>query len=108
MTIKQECIRSHESMELSFLLLDLPKQQDLLMEWLCSETWPFHVNAQLSQDIVSSWIQTGIFIGTDHQTFWIVTPSEHVGLIRLYELDDEMTGIPFSICGFELHTGGRE
>jgi RimJ/RimL family protein N-acetyltransferase len=82
-------------MELSFAALDLPREQDLLLEWLCSETWPFHVNAQLSQDIVASWIQTGIFTGTNHQTFWIVAASgEHIGLIRLYDLDDVDDGSP--------------
>lgn len=82
-------------MQLSFPPLQLPAEQELLIDWLTCETWPFHVNPHLSWDDVLQWIESGTFTGTDHQTFWIMsTTQERVGLIRLYDLDDVDDGYP--------------
>lgn len=82
-------------MSLAFHPLELPAEQNLLVSWLSSETWPFHVNAHLLETEVKQWIQSGIFTGSDHQTFWIMSASEErVGLIRLFDLDDIDDGYP--------------
>jgi len=82
-------------MQLSFIPLALPAEQDLLIRWLTSETWPFHVNSHPTQAMVLGWIQSGIFTGTNHQTFWIrADASDPIGLIRLYDLDDVDDGYP--------------
>jgi RimJ/RimL family protein N-acetyltransferase len=82
-------------MQLSFIPLALPADQDLLIRWLTSESWPFHVNLHPTQAMVLNWIQSGIFTGPNHQTFWIrADASDPIGLIRLYDLDDVDDGYP--------------
>ena len=76
-------------MSLAFLPLELPAEEDLLVNWLIRETWPFHVDPHLCQTEVKRWIQSGLFTGIGHQTFWILSASEaRVGLIRLFDLGD--------------------
>lgn len=82
-------------MQLSFIPLELPAEQDLLVNWLTSESWPFHVNPHPTRAMVLAWVQAGIFTGTNHQTFWIrADVSDPMGLIRLYDLDDVDDGYP--------------
>lgn len=82
-------------MNLFFPPIKLPLEQDLLVKWLSSEMWPFHVNTHLTRETVLNWIQVGTFTGTDCQVFWITTEScERVGLIRLFDLDDVDDGYP--------------
>lgn len=82
-------------MQLSFIPLELPAEQDLLSSWLTSESWPFHVNPHPAPAMVLDWMRLGIFTGTNHQTFWIrADASDPIGLIRLYDLDDVDDGYP--------------
>ncbi len=93
-------------MSLSFQPLELPKEADFLVTWLSREIWPFHVKTHLSRDDVLQWIQEGIFTGTDHQPFWILSASqERVGLIRLYDLDDADDGYP--LFDLRIHSAYR-
>lgn len=82
-------------MQLSFIPLELPAEQDLLISWLTSASWPFHVNPHLTQAMVLDWMRSGIFTGPNHQAFWIrADASDPIGLIRLYDLDDVDDGYP--------------
>ncbi len=72
---------------LSFEPFD-PGDAESLVEWLCSETWPFHVSARPKPDEIRSRLEAGDFTGNT-RTFWVVLDgTEKVGLIRLEDLSD--------------------
>lgn len=82
-------------MQLSFIPFELPDEQDLLVNWLISQNWPFHVNAHPSREQVLGWIEDSIFTGPNCQSFWITgNAGQHLGLIRLYDLEDVDDGYP--------------
>lgn len=82
-------------MEVNFEPLVLPSQTEALVEFLISESWPFHSNLNLSREQVLTSLSKGFYTGSDHQTFWIVNvDGERVGMIRLFDLDDIGDGYP--------------
>jgi RimJ/RimL family protein N-acetyltransferase len=82
-------------MHLSFHLLEIDIERELLADWLSSDRWAYHVNPQLSRERVLNSIDQGHFTGTDHRMFWIVAdPHLRVGLIHLFDLDDIEDGSP--------------
>ena len=71
-----------------FKELVLPEERNLLIDWLTSEDWPFHVYLRPSAALVSARIEEGYYTGTDHQTFWIIIGShQRAGLLRLFDLN---------------------
>ena len=85
-------------MPLSFEPFD-PKEAESLVEWLCSETWPFHVNARPKPDDIRRRLGAGDFTG-DSRTFWVVLDGAgRVGLIRLEDLSDLSPTTDFRVRG---------
>ena len=79
----------------SFHPLVIDIERAILAAWLASERWVYHSKPQLSQEEVLEWIDQGAFTGTNCQTFWInAAHDQHVGLIRLFDLDDIDDGAP--------------
>lgn len=82
-------------MEITIRKLDLVTEAQILTVWLSSEEWPFHGNSNLSHEKIAGMIQDGAFDGTNHQTFWVLSPKEdRIGLVRLFDLDDIGDGSP--------------
>ncbi len=73
----------------------LPRDQDRLINFLVSDTWPFHVNNHLTTNKVTELIQAGSFDGSNHESFFILNEEEkEIGFIRLFDLDDVDDGYP--------------
>lgn len=81
-------------MSLNYVPLLLPDETGLLADWLCSESWPFHSQSNLSLEQALQRIRAGAFSGSNHQTFWILQGAERIGLIKLLDLDDIEDGYP--------------
>lgn len=76
-------------MTLDLMCLDAA-DREALVDWLVSETWPFHVNVQLNEEQVHLWWDEGRFIGPEVLSFWIQDgDDERIGIARLEDLDDE-------------------
>lgn len=65
--------------------------KQLLVEWLTSQEWPFHVRSNPCEADVQRWLRTGTFDGEDVQTYWIELDGEPVGLMRAADLLNEPT-----------------
>jgi len=81
-------------MRLIFKKLDLPAENQMLVDWLSSSAWPFHGNTNLPPERIQQMIQDGFFDGSNHQTFWVLNGQARIGYIRLFDLDDIGDGIP--------------
>jgi RimJ/RimL family protein N-acetyltransferase len=66
-----------------------PDEHERLVEWLSRESWPFHVNARPSPEMVRAWLAAGMFTEPEARTFWVHAEEERAGLIRLHDLEDE-------------------
>lgn len=82
-------------MKTSFVPIKLPQEKELLVSFLTTETWPFHVNNQLTSDKVVKMLDDGLFDGKNHESFWILDETKkEVGFIRLFDLEDVDDGYP--------------
>ena len=80
---------------IQFCQIDIPTESQILIDWLCAETWPYHSNSVLTPERVREWIESGTFDGTNHRTFWIIDAAgDRMGFIRLFDLDDIPSGTP--------------
>jgi RimJ/RimL family protein N-acetyltransferase len=60
-----------------------------MVDFLTQSDWPFHGSiAEQATDILQR-IADGRYDGQSIRTFWIVQNREHVGVVRLFDLDDE-------------------
>lgn len=71
-----------KTISLSYIPYKPATDNDTLIAFLTSETWPFHVVSNMSEAEARRRIDEGEFTG-DVQTFWIVEDGERIGLIRL-------------------------
>jgi RimJ/RimL family protein N-acetyltransferase len=64
--------------------------REALADWLSCETWPFHADPQPSRERVALRIDEGAFDGDEVTTFWVLGAGhEKVGLVRVFDLDDD-------------------
>src|SRR5688572_11521247 len=61
-----------------------------LITFFTSETWPFHSNPNPNKEKVAQSISEGIFINEFVKTFWIEYQDEKIGLIKLFDLEDDI------------------
>lgn len=81
-------------MTLRFEKIMLPHESELLMAFLCGETWPFH-SGQPTRESVNSAIATHAYDNPNVQTFWIRhADGQELGLIKLFDLEDIGDGAP--------------
>jgi RimJ/RimL family protein N-acetyltransferase len=67
------------------------KETKLMIDWLSSDIWPYHIYLRLSKKQVQKWISEGKFVGEDSRTFWITLDNrERIGMIRLYDLTNKL------------------
>lgn len=89
-------------MKTSYKTIQLPIDKERLIKFLTNETWPFHVNNQLTPEKVIKMIDDGIFDGDNHKSFWILDETQkEIGFIRLFDLEDIDDGYPL----FDLRIG---
>lgn len=63
-------------------------QIDELVDFLTSESWPFHGQVNPTEDSVRSSFQKGFYTEDGNQTFWIIDDAVKIGVIRLFDLED--------------------
>ncbi|ROR55675.1 RimJ/RimL family protein N-acetyltransferase [Luteococcus japonicus] len=77
-------------MNLSLVALRLPEEDDGLVSFLTSNSFPFHVGRTPSMDEARRRIESGSFADDEHQTFWLVDQElGRIGFIRLEDLADD-------------------
>jgi RimJ/RimL family protein N-acetyltransferase len=73
-------------MEIS--LIRYAGEEKALAAFLTGEVWTFHGTANLSEQWVREGLQTGRFEGEHTVTFWIADGERRIGLLRLFDLED--------------------
>jgi RimJ/RimL family protein N-acetyltransferase len=82
-------------MKLLFLPLNLLIERNEFADFLLGHPWPYHANGEITRAEMLQKIDEGVFSSSDTQTFWIITePNQHIGLIKLFDLDDIEDGSP--------------
>jgi RimJ/RimL family protein N-acetyltransferase len=68
-----------------------PEEGETLIQWLASDRWPFHRDAQPDPVRLAARMREGFFASADTRTFWILDAAgERVGLIRIMDFTDEV------------------
>jgi RimJ/RimL family protein N-acetyltransferase len=79
--------------------VEIPRDHQQLVEFLCNDEWPFHGRRQLTP----ADIHAMDFSSADVASFWIVDTGETIGLVRLLDLGDIGSGAPL----FDLRIASR-
>jgi RimJ/RimL family protein N-acetyltransferase/catechol 2,3-dioxygenase-like lactoylglutathione lyase family enzyme len=85
-----------------FERVEVPRDQQELVGFLCDDEWPFHGRRRLTpRDVLAMDFST-----PDVTSFWILDDRERVGLIRLLDLGDIGEGAPqFDLRIARAHRG---
>ncbi|HZB50623.1 MAG TPA: GNAT family N-acetyltransferase, partial [Mycobacteriales bacterium] len=67
----------------------VPADAGALADLLTGEDWPFHAAGRPDRAAVLARAAAGHYDGPAVRTVWIVAAGERVGLVRLYDLEDE-------------------
>lgn len=86
-------------MAVEFQQVEIRRDHDRLVDFLCNDEWPFHAQRRPTADDIEGME----FASPDVASFWVVSDSERAGLIRLLDLDDIGEGAPL----FDLRIGSR-
>ncbi|MEE8105984.1 MAG: GNAT family protein [Planctomycetota bacterium] len=79
-----------------------PATRDELVEWLMSDTWPFHGRAIPDRTRIEAMVDGGAFWGDEAEAFWIHAEQHREGVVRLFDLDD-----PSPLFDLRLKTASR-
>ena len=60
-----------------------------LVDFLVAERWPYHSGPAPTEAEIRRRVQAGHYDEPGVETYWVVTGSGLVGLIRLFDLDDD-------------------
>lgn len=64
-----------------------PSEKELLVEFLISDTWPFHIFEKPDPEKIREYFDKGLYDDDDNQTFWIFSDKgDRIGMIRLFDL----------------------
>ncbi|MFD1205942.1 MULTISPECIES: GNAT family N-acetyltransferase [Sporosarcina] len=67
------------------------EEQEQLIHFLTTNTWPFHGNAHPERDLIEKTIEEGGYESDEVKTFWVQTDDEEiVGIVKIYDLQDEI------------------
>lgn len=67
----------------------------MLVDFLTSEMWSFHLPSKLTEEQVHEWIKEGKFTKSENKTFWVILDNEkRIGLICLYDVSDTLIMYP--------------
>ncbi|MEM7244274.1 MAG: GNAT family N-acetyltransferase [Acidobacteriota bacterium] len=65
------------------------EQAEELVDWLLSETWPFHGATRPDRAKLLERVESGFFLGEHVETWWGLLGDERVAFVRLFDLEDE-------------------
>lgn len=80
-----------------------PLQAAELADFLAGRRWPFHAGPSLSPAAVADRVAAHFYTAPDVETWWIDHEEPGVGLVRLYDLDDDTA--MFDLRLNEAHRG---
>ena len=64
-----------------------PTEINSLIEFLISDTWPFHLAERPEPEKIMGNFSKGLYHDDDNRTFWILSDGgEKIGMIRLFDL----------------------
>lgn len=67
------------------------EEQEQLIHFLTTNTWPFHGNAHLERDLIEKTIEEGGYESDEVKTFWVENETgDIVGIVKIYDLQDEI------------------
>lgn len=67
------------------------EEQEPLIQFLTTNVWPYHVNSHPGRELIEKAIEEGGYESDDVKTFWVEnTEGEKVGIVQLYDLQDEI------------------
>jgi len=77
---------------LSLQAFDPATDEEALVEFLSSQTWPYHGNPNPSAESVREGLASGRYTDEEQRTFWIVegegASAAKLGLVRVFDLGD--------------------
>ena len=67
------------------------EEQEQLIHFMTTNTWPFHGNSHPGRDLIEKAIEEGGYESDEVKTFWVENEeSEKVGIRKIYDLQDEI------------------
>ncbi|MDN4606365.1 GNAT family N-acetyltransferase [Sporosarcina highlanderae] len=67
------------------------EEQEQLIHFLTTNTWPFHGNAHPERELIEKTIEEGGYESDEVKTFWVQNEEEDiVGIVKIYDLQDEI------------------
>lgn len=66
------------------------EEQEQLIHFMTTNTWPFHGNANPAREIIEKTIEEGGYESDDVKTFWIIHKENTIGLVKLFDLQDDI------------------
>lgn len=67
------------------------EEQEELIHFLMTNTWPFHGHTNPARHLIEKTIEEGGYQSDEVKTFWVEnTQKEKVGIVKLYDLHDEI------------------
>lgn len=67
------------------------EEQEQLIHFLTTNTWPFHGNSNPERALLEKTIEEGGYESDEVKTFWVQNEEEEiVGIVKIYDLQDEI------------------
>lgn len=80
------------------------EEQEQLIHFLMTNTWPFHGHTNPGRHLIEKTIDEGGYQSDEVKTFWVInSEGEQVGIVKLYDLHDEIPMFDLRIA--DAHRG---
>lgn len=67
------------------------EEQELLIHFLTTNTWPYHGTAHAGRELIEKAIEEGGYASDEVRTFWVENEEgEKVGIVKIYDLQEEI------------------
>ncbi|WP_153723193.1 GNAT family N-acetyltransferase [Sporosarcina cascadiensis] len=67
------------------------EEQDLLIQFMTTNSWPYHDISQPGQELLEKSIEEGGYASDDVKTFWIENnEDEKVGIVKVYDMQEDV------------------
>ena len=67
------------------------EEQEQLIHFLTTNTWPFHGNSNPAREIIEKTIEEGGYESDEVKTFWVENDEQvKVGIVKVFDLQDEI------------------
>lgn len=80
------------------------EEQEQLIHFMTTNTWPFHGNSNPAREIIEKTIEEGGYESDEVKTFWVENEDhQKVGIVKVFDLQDEIPVFDLRIA--ESHRG---